>query len=99
MSEAIRLPGADVFSVHVYGMRLLAAKRNDKAMEIFKFNRQQHPDELFWTYLGLARGYTTIGDTKNAITNWETALLNVHPSQKGNVATFRRTLAALKESK
>jgi hypothetical protein len=43
-------------------MSLLAAGRKDKAMEVFKFNKLQHPDETFWTYLGLARGYTAIGD-------------------------------------
>jgi tetratricopeptide (TPR) repeat protein len=96
MSEAIRLPGADAFPVHGYGMRLLAAGRTDKAMEIFQFNRTQHPDEPFWTYLGLARGYTVLGDKKSAIVNWEVALKSVPPSQKGNLPAFERALAALK---
>ena len=32
----MRLPGADVVPVHFYAVSLLAAGRNDKAMEIFK---------------------------------------------------------------
>jgi predicted Zn-dependent protease len=99
MSEAVRLPGADVFTVHVYAVSLLTAGRKDKAMEMFKFNRQQHPTEPFWTFLGLARGYTAIGDTANAISNWETALLSVPPSQRGNIAAYQRALTALKEQK
>jgi tetratricopeptide (TPR) repeat protein len=97
MDDAIRLPGADVLPVHIYGMRLLAAGRKEKAMEIFLFNRRQHPDEPFFTYLGLARGYTAIGDKKSAIANWEIALKNVPPSQKGNIPAFTRALAALKD--
>ena len=99
MSEAIGLPGADAFPVHGYGMRLLAAGRTDKAMEIFQFNRKQHPNEPFWTYLGLARGYTALGDKKNAIVNWEIALKSVPPSQRGNVPAFERALAALKSDR
>jgi tetratricopeptide (TPR) repeat protein len=99
MDRAIRLNGADVFPVYVYGMRLLAAGRKEKALEIFTFNRRQHPDEPFWTYLGLARGYTAVGDKPNAIASWEAALLHVHASQQRNVAAFRQALAALRESK
>ncbi len=46
-------------------------------MKIFAFNRQQHPQDKFWTSLGLARGYTAVGDKKNAIANWEVVLHNV----------------------
>ena len=38
------------------------AKRNEKAMEVFRFSREQHPDEKFVTHVGLARGYTALGD-------------------------------------
>ena len=41
--------------------------------EAVQQNRQRHPDETFVTYVGLARGYAAMGDTKNAIANWETA--------------------------
>lgn len=99
MSEAIRLPGSDAITVHRYGMRLLAAGRKEKAMEIFQFNRTQHPDERFFTYLGLARGFTAIGDKKSAIANWEIALKSVPPSQKPNLPAFERALAALRDAK
>ena len=55
------------------------------------------PEEKFVTYVGLARGYTALGDTKNAIANWEIALKNIPDSQKANLAVYEQALNALKE--
>lgn len=99
MSEAIRLPGTGVVEVHQYGMRLLSGGRAEQAMDVFQLNRRQHPDDLFFTFVGLARGYTATGDKKNAIVNWELALKNVPPAQKRNLPAFERALAALKDGK
>ena len=99
MDEAIKMPGTQAFQIHQYGMRLLQAGRKEKAMDVFKTNQQLHPEEKFYTYLGLARGYTAIGDKKNAISNWEIALQNVPPAQRRNTPVFENALKALKESK
>jgi len=99
MDRAMRLPDADVRTMHRYGMRMLAAHRNERAMEVFRVNRQLHPTEQFWTYVGLARGYAALGDNKAAIANWETALRNVPPDQKGNEPSLARELEALRRSK
>ena len=99
MDEAIKFPGTQAFQIHQYGMRLLQAGRKEKAMEIFKTNQQLHPEEKFYTYLGLARGYTATGDKKNAITNWEIALQNIPPAQRRNQQAFENALKALKDSK
>jgi len=80
MQKAVHLPGTDAYSLYAYGMGLLRVGRNAKAMEIFTLNRQQRPEEKFWTYLGLARGYTALGDKKNAIASWETVLQNIPPN-------------------
>ena len=53
--------------IHQYGTSLIAAGKKDKAMAIFRMNRERHPEEKFVTDVGLARGYTALGDTKNAI--------------------------------
>jgi hypothetical protein len=98
MDKAIRLPGAPPLSVHQYGVRLIAARRNDRAMTVFKLNRQQHPDDQFVTFVGLARGYTALGDRKNAIANWEIALRNVPDSQKINLPVYEKALKALKDA-
>ncbi len=71
MQKALHLPGTDAYSVYAYGMGLLRNDKKDKAMKVFAFNQQQHPQDKFWTSLGLARGYTALDDKKNAIANWE----------------------------
>ena len=66
-------------------------------MAIFRQNRQRHPDEMFVTYVGLARGYTALGDTRNAIENWEIAIKNIPDVQKVNLPVYEQALKALKE--
>ena len=97
MEEAVRVPGTDVLQIHMYGTSLLAAGRKDKAMEIFQFNRQQHPQDEFVTYIGLARGYTALGDKANAIKNWEFALQHVPEDSKSFVPTIQNAIKKLKE--
>lgn len=96
MQEAIHLPGTEVSEIHSYGMSLLAAKRNQLAMEVFQFNRKQHPEEQFFTSIGLARGYTALGDNANAIKNWELALQHVPEERKALVPTIEKALQTLK---
>ncbi|HEU5218980.1 MAG TPA: tetratricopeptide repeat protein, partial [Gemmatimonadales bacterium] len=95
MERAIHLPGATAATVYQYGMALLRSGRTDRALEIFTANRKQYPDEPFWTYLGLARGYTASGDTKNAIANWQIALRHVPPFLATSVPGFQEALKAL----
>jgi hypothetical protein len=57
---------------------------------MFKLNRQLHPDEKFWTSLGLARGYAASGDNQSAIENWEIVLRNVPAAQRGSVPFFEK---------
>jgi len=98
MQQALRLPGTDTYSVYAYGMGLLHGGKNAKALEIFTLNKQQHPDEKFWTYLGLARGYTATADKKSAITNWETVLRNVPSNLSNRTPAFEAALKKLKET-
>ncbi len=49
MDKAMHLPGTDVVMIHQSAMRQLRAGRKEKAMEIFKFNASQHPNEKFYT--------------------------------------------------
>jgi tetratricopeptide (TPR) repeat protein len=97
MDEAIAMTDAPVMGIHQYGTALIAAGNKDKAMTIFRMNRERHPEEKFVTYVGLARGYTALGDTKNAIANWEIALKNIPDSQKTNLPVYEQALKALKE--
>src|SRR3954469_4369292 len=96
MDKAAALPGSTVMGIHQYGLSLLAAGKKEKAFELFKMNRRVHPDESFVTYVGLARGYTALGDKKNAIANWEIALRNIPESKKPNLPVYEKALRALK---
>ena len=96
MTKAIHLPTATVQEIHQYGRMLLAAGKKEKAMDVFKLNRQKHPEDTFTTYVGLARGYTALGDKKNAIRNWEIAIRNLPENQKQNKAVYESELNKLK---
>ncbi|MBA3914247.1 MAG: DUF2911 domain-containing protein [Acidobacteriales bacterium] len=98
MQKALHLPGNDPGLVYAYGMSLLGAKNTAKAMEVFLLNQRQHPEEKYWTSLGLARGYTATADKKNAIANWEIVLHNVPPTFSNRTPAFEAALKKLKES-
>ncbi len=97
MQRALHLPGTDAVFVYMYAMRLLRNNKTAKAMEVFTFNQRQHPEEKFWTSLGLARGYTAAADKKNAVANWEIVLRNVPPNMVSRTAGFEAALKKLKE--
>jgi hypothetical protein len=84
--------------VYVYGMGLLRGGKNTKAMEVFILNQQQHPEEKYWTSLGLARSYTAAGDKQHAIENWEIVLRNVPTDMSNRRAGFEEALKKLKGS-
>ena len=96
MDKALHLPGAEPVEIHRYAMGLLRGGKKEKAMEIFQFNFKQHPEEKFYTYVGLARGYTAMGDKEKAIKNWEIALQNVPETQKANRPVYEKALQDLK---
>jgi len=99
MDRAIQLPATDARSVHQYGTRLLAAGRKDRAMRVFEANRRLHPTDKFWPYVGLARGYTALGDRKAAIASWDVALKHVPPDQQANVPNIEKAVQSLKSSR
>jgi tetratricopeptide (TPR) repeat protein len=99
MDQAMNMQGTPVIPMHQYGITLLNAGRKERALEIFKLNRKHHPDDQFFTFVGLARGYTAVGDKKNAIKSWETALLHVPPAQQRFLPQYEQALNALKDAK
>lgn len=88
---------ATLNDIHQYGKSLLASGKNEKALEIFKLNRQKNPTDKFTTYVGLARGYAAVGNKKEAIKNWEVALKNIPADQKANAANYQEELKKLRE--
>src|SRR5215470_486991 len=98
MQKAFTLPGSDAVQIYIYAMGVLRSGKKDKAMKIFALNQQKHPEDKFWTSLGLARGYTAVGDKTNAIANWEVVLRNIPANLKGQTANYEGALKKLKES-
>lgn len=96
MDKAIRLPSATVPAIHQYARSLLNMGMTAKALEVFQFNAKAHPEEKFTTYVGLARGYTAVGNKKEAIKNWEIALKNVPAGQEANKPVWQAELDKLK---
>jgi len=96
MDKALDLPGTAMINVHIYGIRLLRASRNERALKVFQLNQQRHPEEKFWTYYGLARAYTALKDKPNGIKNWETAIANVPEDRKAMVPQMQAALEKLK---
>lgn len=99
MQKAIRLPDATAIIVHQYGRSLLNAGKNEKAMEVFKYNALKNPTDKFTPNVGLARGYTALGDKKNAIKYWEEAIKNIPENQKPFIKTYQAELDKLKSGK
>jgi hypothetical protein len=73
MQAALRNPTATPFQIHQYGRQLLADKKVEEAMEVFKFNAERNGDA--WpTHVGLARGYAAAGDNQKALEHARKAL-------------------------
>ena len=96
MAKAVAHPTASVGAVHQYGRSLLNAGKTEKAMEVFKLNAKNHPEDKFTPNVGLARGYEALGDKKNAIKYWETALKNIPEAQKQFLPQYEAELKRLK---
>jgi len=66
MQAAVKDPSATAIQIHQYGRQLLAAKKGQEALEVFKLNAQRNGDA--WPInVGLARGYMAVGDYPKAL--------------------------------
>lgn len=83
MKEA--LPLGTVAEIHQYGRQLLAQKKAKEAFDAFKLNYDKHPNE-FTTNVGMARGYSGLGDYKKALAYMQKAQAQAPDNaNKGNV--------------
>ena len=80
---------------YTYAVGLVDAKKPKEAFEIFKMNYDKHPNSLF-TNLGMASGYSALGDYKKALTFAQKAL----PQAKGgNKLEVERNIRDLQNGK
>lgn len=62
----VAMPMGSMTDLHQYGRQLLQLKQFPEALAVFKMNYDRNPGQ-FTTLMGLARGYSAIGDFKNAL--------------------------------
>jgi hypothetical protein len=84
MDTALHLPSTTPLEIHQYGRQLLAAKKPEAALAVFKYNAERNGDA--WpVHVGLARGYAAMGDYKTALEHAKKALPQApdEPNRKG----------------
>ncbi|CAE7238494.1 macB [Symbiodinium microadriaticum] len=96
MDEAIDMPGVTAFQIHAYGRALIAADQKDKALEVFKKNHKMN-DGVWPTNYGLARGYSAVGDYKNALKYLEIAKTKVPENDTLNPPVIDQNIEKLKK--
>ena len=74
LDEAIKFSDATVNAINAYGNQLIAQKKADKAIEVFKYNAERNATNAFVVKQGLARGYSAKGDYKTALKYAQEAL-------------------------
>ncbi len=91
------LPLGDVTEIHLYARQLLSQKKVQEALEVFKINAAKNPN-VFTTNVGLARGYSAIGDYKQALSYAKTALAQApDPVNKSSLEQAIKKLEAGKD--
>jgi len=93
MQAAVHHPTATSQDIHQYGRQLLAAKKNQEALDIFKLNAERN-GEAWPVNVGLARGYMAVGDYKKAAEYAQKAAAQApDPINKKNLESMAATLA------
>lgn len=90
MDEA--LPMGTMIEVHFYARTLQGLKKPAEAFKVFKLNYDKHPKE-YTTNLGMARGYSGLGDYKKALAFVKVALpMAPDPGSKTRLEAYVKSL-------
>jgi tetratricopeptide (TPR) repeat protein len=86
----------DVLQIHGYGRQLLAQKQAKEALDVFLFNAKKN-GTTWPVNVGLARGYSAVGDTKKALKYAKLALTQApDAANKSSIETLIKTLGESK---
>lgn len=96
MDEAIKMPGANAGAIHQYGRQLIAADEKDKALEVFKYNVKQNKGAWPTNY-GLARGYSAVGNYKQALKYLKLAKANIPANDNQNGPLIDQNIVKLEK--
>ncbi len=66
MDKAVRHATATSFQIHQFGRQLIGLGQKEKALEIFQYNAERF-GEAWPTHVGLARGYSAVGQYDKAM--------------------------------
>jgi hypothetical protein len=93
MKTAVAQPGTTSLQIHLYGRQLMAAHKNAEAMEMFKLNAERNGDA--WpVHVGLARGYSAMGDLAKALEHARKALAQAPDElNRGSLQVMVKTLS------
>ena len=94
MKEA--LPMGTVQQIHAYARQLVQQKKSKEAFDAFKVNYDKNPND-FTTHVGMARGYSAVGDYKKALGFAQKALSKA--PDNGNKMNVERMIKTLQEGK
>jgi len=90
------LPFGNMNEVHQYGRQLLGLKFYKMAFDVFKQNFDKYPNQ-FTTLMGMTRGYSALGDFKNALKHAQLALPMAPDQQNKN--NIEASIQKLKDGK
>ncbi|MEM1408096.1 MAG: DUF2911 domain-containing protein [Bacteroidota bacterium] len=91
MDEALADPSATINNYYGYGRQLIAAKKVDKAMEVFKKANKKWSDHWLAPH-GLARGYSASGDYAKALKYEKTAHAKAPETSKPFLEGYLKSL-------
>jgi hypothetical protein len=94
MKEAI--PVGKVNEIHAYARQLLQQKKTKEAFDVFQLNYNKYPNQ-FTTNMGMARGYSAIGNYKKALEFAQKGQPQAPDAQ--NKANVEKAINMLKEGK
>ena len=82
------VPFGSMNEIHQYARQLTGLKKYKEAMEVFKKNFENYPGQ-FTTLVGMMRGYSSLGDYKNAL-KYANQALPLAPDQnnKNNIVSM-----------
>jgi Protein of unknown function (DUF2911)/Tetratricopeptide repeat len=90
------LPLADHLQGYTYGMALITANQPRQAFEVMQYIYQKYPNTLF-TNIGMASGYSALGDYKKALPFAEKALAQAKGGNKILITQSVKDLQAGKD--
>lgn len=90
------LSGIAAFDLFVLGRNILKRGHENKAEEIFMYNKNRFPVENYWTNMGMALVLSASGNKNEAIKYWELVIKHTPPDRKNSIKEYEAEIQKLK---